>query len=1086
MDTTRAQQKALDDDLVTPANRLKIGKSNLRLSSNLKSKEPTLQVALDALKLTSIYRAFEIAADVPKIYMQEFWVTVSRHHSLLRFKMNGKSHTVNVDNFREMLQICPKHPGQKFEDPPFEEEILSFIRDLGHTSKIKVLSDVNVNHMHQPWRSFVAIINKCLSGKTTTLESLRLSCAQILWGMYHNKSVDYVYLLWEDLVYQVENKNSKKNNDMDDPMFTTIKVIFKHQDTQLYGALLPQHLTNQTMLESEAYKTYHAYSTSEKIPKPKYVKNKAEPESPPKKKSALTSEGKRLKTSAKVSKPAKKKQPATMSKAKGLNVLSEVALSKDEQMKLATKRSKTQFHSSHASGSGVDKGTGVTPGVPDVPTYDSKDEQISWKSSDEDDDEVNVSEDNDDQDDADNEDDDDQDDADNKDDDDQDNANNKDDDGQEDDDEQTDSENDGDDFVHPKFSTHDQEERQDKEEEGSDLRVQTPSHYESTDDEECDEVTQGGNVRGEELNEETDEEEEVNELYRDVNVNMEGRDTEMTDAPQTNVQGTEVTEDTHVIMTAATPEVQQQSSSVSSGFISNMLNPNPDIGIDFILNLNTESTSLVDVPISMTVEMPHSSFEDRVKALEDGFSEFKQTNQFAAAVSSIPGIVDTYLANKMNEAVKIAVQLHSDRLRDEAQAENPDFINKLDDNIKKIIKEQVKVQVKDQVSNILPKIEKLVNDQLEAEVLTRSSNEAKTSHAIAANLSELELKKILIDKMESNKSIYRSDQQNTLYRALVDTYESEKLILDTYGDTVTIKRHQDDQDEDEEPCAGSNQGSKRRRAGKEPKLTSAPKEKTFKSSGKSKDGSKSHNTSTSKSVQSEEPIHANKDLEEPAHQEFDTEFTKDQPVDETTQHHDWFHKPIKPPTPVRDWNKTLHVVHGPIQPWISNLAQKEDTHNSFNELIDTPLDFSAFVMNWLKVDTLTPELLAGLTFELMKGLCKSLVKLKYFLEEVCKGTSDKLDWNNLEGQQYPHDLCKPLPLIPNLQGRRVIPFDHFINNNLAYLRGGSASYTYATSVMKTKAADYGHVKWIEDLVPNTMWSPVPVIYDKHALWGISY
>ncbi|GJT77076.1 hypothetical protein Tco_1043801 [Tanacetum coccineum] len=178
----------------------------------------------------------------------------------------------------------------------------------------------------------------------------------------------------------------------------------------------------------------------------------------------------------------------------------------------------------------------------------------------------------------------------------------------------------------------------------------------------------------------------------------------------------------------------------------------------------------------------------------------------------------------------------------------------------------------------------------------------------------------------------------------------------------------------------------------------------------------------------------------------------------TTQHHDWFQKPSKPPTPDRDWNKTLHVVHGPIQPWIINLAQKEDTCGSFNELMDTPLDFLAFI----------------------------LVELEYFLEEVCKATTNKLDWNNPKGQQYPHDLRKPLPLIPNLQGRRFIPFDHFIKNDLAYLRGGSSSRTYATLVTKTKAADYGYVKWIEDLVPNTMWSPVSVIYDKHVLWGISH
>ncbi|GJV55418.1 hypothetical protein Tco_1456423 [Tanacetum coccineum] len=159
----------------------------------------------------------------------------------------------------------------------------------------------------------------------------------------------------------------------------------------------------------------------------------------------------------------------------------------------------------------------------------------------------------------------------------------------------------------------------------------------------------------------------------------------------------------------------------------------------------------------------------------------------------------------------------------------------------------------------------------------------------------------------------------------------------------------------------------------------------------------------------------------------------------------------------------------------------EDLHESFNELMDTPLDFSAFVMNWVKVDTLTPELLAGPTFELMKGSCKSLVELEYFFEEVYKATTDQLDWNNPEGQQYPHDLRKPLPLIPNSRGRRVIPFDHFINNDFVYLNSGVSSQTYTTLVMKTKAADYEHIKWIEDLVPNTMWSQVPLSYDKHAL-----
>nr|GEU68530.1 hypothetical protein [Tanacetum cinerariifolium] len=589
-----------------------------------------------------------------------------------------------------MLQIFPKLPGQKFEDPPFVKEILSFIRDLGDTGEIMVLSDVNVNHMYQPWRSFAAIINMCLSGKTTGHDSLRLS---------------------------LENKNSKKNNDMcyprftkiiidyimkkdlsiprrnkmfwhtarDDPTFTTIRVISKHQTTQIYDAILPKQLTNQAMIESEAYKTYYA--------------------------------------------------------------------------------------------------------------------------NDEDDD---------DQDDynADDEYDDDQDD---------DNANEE-------------------------------------------------------DDDAYDDVTQGYNVEEEKMDEELTNEEKVNELYNDMNINLEGRDTIMTDALLPNVQATQVIEDTHVIM------------------LLSLLKFNNRV---LLYHQALSPTCLTQIWIQTL--------------------EFKQTNQFAKVVSSILDIVDKYLDNQMNEVVKVAVQLQSDKLIEEAQAKNEYFINKLDENIKKIIKEQVKVYIKEQVFKILPRIEKLVNEQLEAKVLTRSSNEAKTSHGVAANLYELEMKKILIDKIESNKSIHQSDQQKTRYKALTDVYETDKVILDTYGHTVKFKRRRDDEDDNEEPFAGSNWGSKRRRDGKEPESST------------------------------------------------------------------------KPPTPDLDWNKTLPVAHRPIQPWISNLARKEDTRDSFNKLMDTPLDFSS----------------------------------------------------------------------------------------------GASSRTYATSVTKTKAADYGHIKWIEDLVPNTMWSPVPVIYDKHVMRNLS-
>nr|GFA87785.1 hypothetical protein [Tanacetum cinerariifolium] len=99
-----------------------------------------------------------------------------------------------------------------------------------------------------------------------------------------------------------------------------------------------------------------------------------------------------------------------------------------------------------------------------------------------------------------------------------------------------------------------------------------------------------------------------------------------------------------------------------------------------------------------------------------------------------------------------------------------------------------------------------------------------------------------------------------------------------------------------------------------------------------------------------------------------------------------------------DWNKTLPAIQGSAQTWISELEKQADSSSSFNELLDTPIDFSNFIMNRLGVDTLTPELLAGPTYELMRGSCTSLTELEYHLEEVYKVTTDRLDWVNPEGQ----------------------------------------------------------------------------------------
>nr|GEX72252.1 hypothetical protein [Tanacetum cinerariifolium] len=89
-----------------------------------------------------------------------------------------------------------------------------------------------------------------------------------------------------------------------------------------------------------------------------------------------------------------------------------------------------------------------------------------------------------------------------------------------------------------------------------------------------------------------DVEDDNKELYRYVNINLEGRDVQMTD-----VHTTQEFENTHVTLTLVNPGGQQQSSSMSSQFVTSMLNPSPNAGINSLF----ESTPLVDVQASTKV-----------------------------------------------------------------------------------------------------------------------------------------------------------------------------------------------------------------------------------------------------------------------------------------------------------------------------------------------------------------------------------------------------------------------------------------------------------------------------------------------------
>nr|GEV09524.1 integrase, catalytic region, zinc finger, CCHC-type, peptidase aspartic, catalytic [Tanacetum cinerariifolium] len=277
----------------------------------LKPKEETFQVALDALALTPCYPAFVITTDVPKIKYQDF------------------------------------------DALPSEEDTISFLRELGHTRVVNSVNDVVIDQMHQPWRTFAALINRSLYGKTTALDKLQKT------------------LSWRNKIRMHTLK--------DDYLINTLRFVSRKEASQKYGAILPKCLTSPQMKESKAYKTYLGYATGIVHPK---VARKFKKASPSKKDSVPVptdeepiQKGKRVKRSAKKSSTT----PTTEVK----------------------KKSVSDFQKYHPSGSGpvaekppsiekitppvTNEGTDDKLRVPDVSKDDStKSESESWGNDDDD------------------------------------------------------------------------------------------------------------------------------------------------------------------------------------------------------------------------------------------------------------------------------------------------------------------------------------------------------------------------------------------------------------------------------------------------------------------------------------------------------------------------------------------------------------------------------------------------------------------------------------------------------------------------------------------------------------------------------
>ncbi|GKB00332.1 hypothetical protein Tco_0828325 [Tanacetum coccineum] len=159
------------------------------------------------------------------------------------------------------------------------------------------------------------------------------------------------------------------------------------------------------------------------------------------------------------------------------------------------------------------------------------------------------------------------------------------------------------------------------------------------------------------------------------------------------------------------------------------------------------------------------------------------------------------------------------------------------------------------------------------------------------------------------------------------------------------------------------------------------------------------------------------------------------------------------------------VDDAPKQSSLNDLANAKKPPLTFDDLMSTPIDFSAFSMNRLKISKLTKADLVGPVYNLLKGTCKSCVELEYNIEECYRALFDQLDWNNPKGNRCPYDLSKPLPLhesrgISHWGPTRQRFYGYVINKVSRHDAYSTMRILSVTSVTVDKWYGYGYLKEI--------------------------
>ncbi|GJX71248.1 hypothetical protein Tco_0308419, partial [Tanacetum coccineum] len=355
-----------DEQIVPRSQWLTIGKSNLLFNAQKIQKNPIFQISVDILSNTNFFQAFTASANVPAIYLQQFWKTMTYNEKtgVYSCQVDEQWFDLSADLLRKALAITPVNPTHPFELPPSGDTVIDFVNELGYPEPVEIVSSIRVNYVYQPWRAILSLLNQCLTGKTSGSDKPRHPVLQMLWGIVTQTNVDHAELLWEEFTQGIQTffshkashkaslKNPKKkvtpllipygrfskviiyylasNNNIhrrpdsavhhtgDDYILGNLKFVPKGESVEVFGMAIPDPLITEAIQQSSYYPKYleMVAQNTKKTPQESASVQPTTKRATPKKPTTTTPVKQSKPAPAPTKKPSKHKLPQKIRKGK--------------------------------------------------------------------------------------------------------------------------------------------------------------------------------------------------------------------------------------------------------------------------------------------------------------------------------------------------------------------------------------------------------------------------------------------------------------------------------------------------------------------------------------------------------------------------------------------------------------------------------------------------------------------------------------------------------------------------------------------------------------------------------------------------